>query len=151
MEALRGSTTQNWLIFQFCFLMLKIKLYVYKNLCENFRQIGQKMKNYSLYKLSSCVTRSVYKSVIPHGQSYRLQGGVGVGNGQMYCFFLWKLSTNAVPTEWCNANRYSRTPDLSNTRDFMKGFCAICAPLSWSELGCSERYLNTRLYGTKSR
>ena len=44
-EVLRGSTTQNGLIFQFClFFMLKIKLYVCRNLCENFRQIGQKMK-----------------------------------------------------------------------------------------------------------
>ena len=34
---LTGSITQNLLIFQFCFFMLKIKLY----LCENFRQIGQ--------------------------------------------------------------------------------------------------------------
>ena len=41
---LRGSTTQNWLIFQFCFFMFKIKLYVCRNLCENFWQIGQKMK-----------------------------------------------------------------------------------------------------------
>ena len=41
---LRGSTTQNWLIFQFCFFMFKIKLCVCRNLCENFRQIGQKMK-----------------------------------------------------------------------------------------------------------
>ena len=43
-KRLRGSTTQNCLIFPFCFLMLKIKLYVCSNLCENFRQIGQKMK-----------------------------------------------------------------------------------------------------------
>ena len=59
----------------------------------------KKWKSYSLYKFSSCVTRGVYKSAIPLGQSYRLQGGVGVGNGQMYCLFLWKLSTYAVPTE----------------------------------------------------
>ena len=25
----------------------------------------------------------------------------------MYYIFLWKLSTNAVPTEWCKANRYT--------------------------------------------
>ena len=86
----------------------------------------KKCRSYSLYKFSSCVTRGVYKSAIPLGQSYRLQGGVGVGNGQMYCFFLW----NAAPTEWCNANRNTRTPDLSNTRDFMKGDYTICAPLS---------------------
>ena len=30
--------------FQFCFFMLKMKLHVCRNLCENFRQIGQKMK-----------------------------------------------------------------------------------------------------------
>ena len=41
---LRGSATQNLLIFQLCFTMLKMKLYVCKNFCENFRQIGQKMK-----------------------------------------------------------------------------------------------------------
>ena len=41
---LRGSATQNCLIFPFCFFMLKMKLYVCRNLCENFRQIGQKMK-----------------------------------------------------------------------------------------------------------
>ena len=41
---LRGSATQNLLIFQLCFTMLKMKLYVCRNLCENFRQIGQKMK-----------------------------------------------------------------------------------------------------------
>ena len=50
---LRGPTTQNRLIFQLCFIMLKMKLYVCRNLCENFRQIGQKMKSYSLYKLNS--------------------------------------------------------------------------------------------------
>ena len=41
---LRGSTTQNRQIFQLCFIMLKIKLYVCRILCENFTQIGQKMK-----------------------------------------------------------------------------------------------------------
>ena len=41
---LRGSATQNLLILQLCFTMLKMKLYVCRNLCENFRQIGQKMK-----------------------------------------------------------------------------------------------------------
>ena len=41
---LRGSATQNLLIFQLCFTMLKMKLYVCRNLCENFRQIRQKMK-----------------------------------------------------------------------------------------------------------
>ena len=43
-NSLRGSATQNCLIFRFCFFMLKMKLYVCRNLCENFRQIGQKMK-----------------------------------------------------------------------------------------------------------
>ena len=38
----------------------------------------------------------------------------------MYCFFLWKLSANALPTEWCKANQYTWTPDLSNTRDFKR-------------------------------
>ena len=37
----------------------------------------KKWRNYSLYKLSSCVTRGVNKSAIPLGQSYRLQGGRG--------------------------------------------------------------------------
>ena len=41
---LRGSTTLNRLIFQLCFIVLKIKLYVCRILCENFIQIGQKMK-----------------------------------------------------------------------------------------------------------
>ena len=41
---LRGSTTQNRLIFQLCFIMLKIKLYVCRILCENFIQIWQKIK-----------------------------------------------------------------------------------------------------------
>ena len=36
--------TQNSLIFQLCFIMLKIKLNVCGILCENFIQIGQKMK-----------------------------------------------------------------------------------------------------------
>ena len=39
-----GSATQNRLIFQVCFIMPKIKLYVCRILCENFIQIGQKMK-----------------------------------------------------------------------------------------------------------
>ena len=43
-NTLRGSATQNRLIFQLFFFMPKMKLYVYRNLCENFRQIGQKMK-----------------------------------------------------------------------------------------------------------
>ena len=42
--ALRGSTTPNRLIFQFCFIMLKIKQNVCRILCENFIQIGQTMK-----------------------------------------------------------------------------------------------------------
>ena len=41
---LRGSATQNRLIFQLCFIIPKIKLYVCRILCENFIQIGQKMK-----------------------------------------------------------------------------------------------------------
>ena len=41
---LRVSTTPNRLIFQLCFIMLKIKLYVGRILCENFIQIGQKLK-----------------------------------------------------------------------------------------------------------
>ena len=41
---IRESATQNRLIFQLCFIMPKIKLYVCRILCENFIQIGQKMK-----------------------------------------------------------------------------------------------------------
>ena len=43
-EHLRRSATQNLLISQLCFTVLKMKLYVCRNLCEIFRQIGQKMK-----------------------------------------------------------------------------------------------------------
>ena len=43
-NTLRGSATQNRLIFQLCFIMPKIKLYVCRILCENFIQIEQKMK-----------------------------------------------------------------------------------------------------------
>ena len=43
-DHLRGSTTLNSLIFQLCFIILKMKLYVCRNLCENFREIGRKMK-----------------------------------------------------------------------------------------------------------
>ena len=43
-DTLRGSATQNRLIFQLCFIMPKINLYVCRILCENFIQIGQKMK-----------------------------------------------------------------------------------------------------------
>ena len=43
-RSLRRSATQNCLIFQLCFIMPKIKLYVCRILCENFIQIGQKMK-----------------------------------------------------------------------------------------------------------
>ena len=61
-------------------------LYVCKNLCWNFRQIGQKMKNYSLYKLSSCVTRGIYIY-----RPYRLashtayKGGGGRGGVMVKC------------------------------------------------------------------
>ena len=48
---LRGSATQNRLIFQLCFIMPKIKLYVCRILCENFRQIGQKMKKVIAYTI----------------------------------------------------------------------------------------------------
>ena len=41
---LRKTTTQNRQIFLLCFIMFKIKLYVCRILCENFIQIGQKMK-----------------------------------------------------------------------------------------------------------
>ena len=44
LSSLRGSATQNLLISQLCFTVLKMKLYVCRNLCENFRQIGQKIK-----------------------------------------------------------------------------------------------------------
>ena len=50
-ERLRGSATQNLLIFQLCFTALKTKLYVYRNLCENFRQIGEKMKKLYLIQV----------------------------------------------------------------------------------------------------
>ena len=39
--SLRGSITQNCLIFQLCFIMLQIMLYVCRILSENFIQIGQ--------------------------------------------------------------------------------------------------------------
>ena len=39
-NCLRISTTLNRLIFQLCFIMLKMKLYVCRNLCENFRQVA---------------------------------------------------------------------------------------------------------------
>ena len=41
---LRGSTTLNSSIFQLCIIILKMKLYVCRNLCANFREIGRKMK-----------------------------------------------------------------------------------------------------------
>ena len=41
LRILRGSATQNRLIFQLCFIILKIKLYVCRILCENFIQIRQ--------------------------------------------------------------------------------------------------------------
>ena len=41
---LRGSTTLNSLIFQLCFIILKMKLYVCRNLFENFREIRRKIK-----------------------------------------------------------------------------------------------------------
>ena len=44
----------------------------------------KKWRSYSLYKFSSCVTRGVYKSAIPLGQSYRLQGG-GRGGEMVKC------------------------------------------------------------------
>ena len=43
-HSLWGSATQNRLIFQLCFIMPEIKLYVCRILCENFIQIGQKIK-----------------------------------------------------------------------------------------------------------
>ena len=43
-ERLGNLTTQKRLIFQLCFIMIKMKLYLFRNLCENFRQIGQKVK-----------------------------------------------------------------------------------------------------------
>ena len=45
----------------------------------------EKLRSYSLYKLSSCVTRGVYKSAILLGQSYRLQGGGGRGGVMVKC------------------------------------------------------------------
>ena len=46
--ALRGSatisTTQFSQIFNILFFIHKMKQYVFRNLCENFIQIGQKMK-----------------------------------------------------------------------------------------------------------
>ena len=46
-----GSAIQNRLIFQLCFIMPKIKLYVYRILCEIFIQIGQKMKKVIAYTI----------------------------------------------------------------------------------------------------
>ena len=46
---LMGSDTLNRLVFQLCLIMLKMKLYVCRNLCENFRQIGRKNKEVIAY------------------------------------------------------------------------------------------------------
>ena len=43
-NVLRGSANLNHLIFQLFFIILNMKLYVCRNLCENFRQIGHKIK-----------------------------------------------------------------------------------------------------------
>ena len=75
-SSMRGSTTQNRLIFQFCSFYdncMCVKT------CVKISDKSDKKWSYSLYKLSSCVTRGAYKSAIPLSQSYRLQGAVGVG------------------------------------------------------------------------
>ena len=41
---LSGPASLNSLFFQLCFIVLKMKLYVYRNFCGNFRQIGRNMK-----------------------------------------------------------------------------------------------------------
>ena len=43
-RTLKGIGDKNRLIFQLCFIVPKTKLYVCRILCENFIQIGQKMK-----------------------------------------------------------------------------------------------------------
>ena len=45
--------------------------------CVKISDKSDKKWSYRLYKLSSCVTRGVYKSAIPLGQSSLLQGGRG--------------------------------------------------------------------------
>ena len=72
-------------------------------------------------------------------------------NGQMYSFFLRKLS-NAFPTQVVERNRVCLVPDLSNKRDFMSRACAIYVLLSAdrslallgdiSELDCTEQKVN---------
>ena len=110
-----------------------MKLYVYRNLCENFRQIGQKKEEVIAY--TSRVLRSEREQ--PDMTSHAAyKEGRRWSNSQMYSFFLWKLS-NAFPTQVVERNRLCLVPDLSNTRDFMSRACAICAPLSWSELGAA--------------
>ena len=76
---------KNCLIFQLCFIMPKIKLYVCRILCENFIQIRQKNESYSLYNLS---TLTLLPAVIFERAATHWRESRWWGNGVMYCFFL---------------------------------------------------------------
>ena len=65
--------------------MPKIKLYMCRILCENFIQIGQKIKRYSLYNLSNL---TLLPAVIFERAATHLRQGRGWSNSVMYCFFL---------------------------------------------------------------
>ena len=78
-----------------------MKQYVYRNLCENFRT--NRTKNEEVIAYTSRVLRSEREQpdMTSHAAYKR---GRGEGDGQMYCFFLWKLS-NAFPTQVLQRNR----------------------------------------------
>ena len=63
----------------------KIKLYVCRILCENFIQIGQKMKK--LWRIQFEYLTSSAVVILERGVTHSREGR-GWGNGVMYCFFL---------------------------------------------------------------
>ena len=59
-----------------------MKQYVFRNLCENFIQIGQKNEKFIAYTI--CVPPAViFERAATHSREDK-----GWGNGVMYCFFL---------------------------------------------------------------
>ena len=107
LKDLRGLgqlATLNRLIFQLCFIMLKMKLRVCRNLCENFRQMT---KNEEVIAYASWVVgwREVY---IKSASRTMCREGWGGGTGLNYCFFFHWKTLFIIPTYSLSCNKQTR-------------------------------------------
>ena len=137
----RRSFEGRHLVFQLCFIMLKMKLYV----CRNFKLVWKFQtnwtKNEEVIAYTSWVVRHdrVQPFLPPRSPGLQAREGRGWGNGPMYWFFLCKLS-NAILTKCLSCNSYAKETGVPGHQTSVthqtswREITKYVPPPSWSEL-----------------